>query len=89
MNGKRRFSTGNKTVDAVGRMHFHGNIVPSAWYETIVKDTAGCDSIAMLILADIVYWYRPTEVRDEQTGEVVWYSAASGPAKLAARRFRT
>ena len=71
MDGKRRFSTGNKTVDAVGRMHFHGNIVPSAWYETIVKDTAGCDSIALLILADIVYWYRPTEVRDEQTGEVV------------------
>ena len=71
MDGKRRFSTGNKTVDAVGRMHFHGNIVPSAWYETIVKDTAGCDSIAMLILADIVYWYRPTEVRDERTGEVV------------------
>lgn len=74
MDGKRRFSTGNKTVDAVGRMHFSGNIVPSAWYETIVKDTAGCDSIALLILADIVYWYRPTEVRDEQTGEVIGMS---------------
>ena len=71
MDGKRRFSTGNKTVDAVGRMNFHGNIVPSAWYQTIVKDSAGCDSIALLILADIVYWYRPTEVRDEESGEVV------------------
>ena len=71
MDGKRRFSTGNATVDAGGRMHFSGNIVPSAWYETIVKDTAGCDSIALLILADIVYWYRPTEMRDEQTGEVI------------------
>lgn len=71
MDGKRRFSTGNKTVDAVGRMHFHGNIVPNSWYQTIVKDSAGCDSIALLILADIVYWYRPTEVRDEVSGEVV------------------
>ncbi len=26
-----------------------------------------------MFLADIVYWYRPTEVRDELTGQIVGY----------------
>ena len=27
--------------------------------------------MAITILADLVYWHRPTEVRDERTGEVI------------------
>ena len=28
--------------------------------------------LAINILADIVYWYRPMEIRDEMTGDVTW-----------------
>lgn len=67
-----KYSTGNATVDAVGRMSITGNVIPQSWYKTITKDTTGKPYLAaIVILADIVYWYRPTEVRDESTGETI------------------
>ena len=65
------YSTGNKTVDAVGEMNLTGNIIPEAWYRTITKNGKPC-SLAILLLADIVYWYRPTEHRDETTQNVIY-----------------
>jgi len=46
-----------------------GNVIPQSWYKTIVKPTGKPYVEAIMILADIVYWYRPTEVRDETTGQ--------------------
>lgn len=66
-----KYSTGNATVDAVGRMSITGNVIPQSWYKTIRKDTGKPYLAAIVILADIVYWYRPTEVRDEGTGETI------------------
>lgn len=72
MNSPNKYSTGNATVDAVGRMSISGNVIPQSWYRTITKETTGKPYLAaIVILADIVYWYRPTEVRDESTGETV------------------
>lgn len=65
------YSTGNKIVDAVGEMNLTGNIIPEAWYLTIRKNGKPC-SLAILLLADIVYWYRPTEHRDEMTQNVTY-----------------
>ncbi len=50
-----------------------GNVVPMAWFKTITFDNGKPDTNAILILSDIVYWYRPTEVRDERTGSVIGY----------------
>lgn len=66
-------NTGNKIVDKVGEMNFSGNIIPQSWYSTIKKETGKPYLTAIIILADIVYWYRPTEIRDEQTGQVKEY----------------
>lgn len=60
-------STKNPIVDAVGKLNLTGNIVPESWYYTIVNDKGKTNPLAILILADIVYWYRPTEERDETT----------------------
>ncbi len=63
-------STGNSIVDAVGRINFTGNIIPEAWYKTIINEKGKVHFIAINILADLVYWYRPTEIRDEHSNIV-------------------
>lgn len=65
-----KYSTGNKIVDAVGEMNFTGNVIPEAWYHTITNQARKPCPLAILLLADIVYWYRPTEKRDETTQNV-------------------
>ena len=60
-------STENPIVDAVGKMNLTGNIIPESWYHTIINENGKTNTLAILILADIVYWYRPTEERDETT----------------------
>lgn len=67
----RYFTTENTTVDAVGEINFSGNITPQIWYKTIITEKGKPHYLAISILSDIVYWYRPTEVRDERSGSVV------------------
>lgn len=62
------FSSGNVIVDSLYAVKFSGNIVPVNWYKTIVNEKGKTQITAINILADIVYWYRPTVERDEQTG---------------------
>ena len=73
------------TVLEMGQLHFSGNIVPHTWYQHLVKEKkhrAGNDQVgtftypyleAIVILSDICYWYRPKEIRDEDTGHVLRY----------------
>lgn len=64
------YSSGNRTVDAMGQFNVSGNIIPATWFKTIVSEKGKPYLNAIVILSDIVYWYRPTEVRDEKTGEI-------------------
>lgn len=65
------YSTGNRIVDEVGRINISGNIIPMVWFRAIRYPNGKPNVNAIIILADIVYWYRPTEIRDEITGQVV------------------
>lgn len=67
------FSTGNETVDRLSRIQITGNVIPSAWYRTIRKETGKPYLNAIVILSDIVYWYRAAEVRDEGSGQLLGY----------------
>ena len=60
-------TSGNPIVDQVATMNLTGNIIPESWYHTIINENGKTNTLAILILADIVYWYRPTEERDETT----------------------
>ena len=64
------FDTGSETVNRMCRLQFTGNVIPSTWYHTIKKETGKPNLNAIIILADIVYWYRPVEIRDEVTGQL-------------------
>ena len=67
----RFFSSGSEIVDQVGQMSIVGNMIPSIWYKTIVNEKGKTQYLAITILADIVYWYKPEEVRDERSGMVI------------------
>ena len=74
MNGC--YTTGNSIVDEMAKIRITGNIVNPNWFKTILYENGKPNLNAIVILADIVYWHRPTEISDEETGEqmLVYYS---------------
>jgi len=67
-----------KIILEVKKLNISGNVVPIKWFKTIRRESK--DGIigkpyllAINILSDIVYWYRPKEVRDELTGDFIRY----------------
>ena len=63
------------------KLNITGNVIPMAWYQSIRrKDRHPCGPdegkpylAAIILLSDIVYWYRPREVRDSVSGMVIGY----------------
>ena len=72
MNHTIVIKTGNPIVDEIGTLNISGNVIPEAWYHTITNENGKVNCLAIHILADIVYWYRPTEHRDESTLSVTY-----------------
>ena len=64
-------TSGNPAVDMMGSIRITGNITDLEWYKHIRKPSGKPNHLAVSILSDIVYWYRPTDVRDENTGFVI------------------
>ena len=64
-------TSGNIIVDAMGSVNITGNVIPAVWYRTITKENGKPYLLAIVILADIVYWYRPSEVRDQGSGHIL------------------
>lgn len=60
-------------VDEIGKINFVGNIIPHTWYQSkLLRHESGkINDVAVTLLGDIIYWYRPTVVRDEDTGQVI------------------
>ena len=63
-------------VEAIGELHFEGNIIPHSWYQhpllrSDAKKRPKPHNVAIHLLADTIYWYRPMIIRDETTGRVI------------------
>jgi hypothetical protein len=58
-------------VTEIGEIHFEGNIIPHSWFNYIKLPSGKSDVNGILILAEIVYWYRPIIDNDEHTGQRV------------------
>ena len=67
------YRTGNETVDRLSKLQITGNVIPAAWYRTIRRETGKPYLNAIVILSDIVYWYRASEIRDEGSGQLLGY----------------
>jgi hypothetical protein len=61
----------NPVAQKITQLKLEGNIIPNSWYQHITFENGKADLLAISILADIVYWYRLVEVRDETTGRTV------------------
>ena len=82
------------SVVAMKEIVMSGNIIPNTWYDSIRKPVKisghGITTHekdrpyleAIIILSDIVYWYRPTEVRDEVTGKTIGWRKKFAADKL-------
>lgn len=63
-------TSGVRIVDEMMKFNATGNVIPAQWYKTITKENGKPNLNAIILLSDIVYWYKPTIVRNEATGEV-------------------
>jgi hypothetical protein len=55
----------------MNRVSFTGNVIPHSWYQKLKFASGKANLAAIVVLAEICYWYRPVEVRDESTGELL------------------
>lgn len=58
-------------VLAVGELNISGNVTPLSWYQVLRRPDGKPYDVAITLLGDIVYWYRPVEVRDEVSGKLL------------------
>lgn len=71
---KRKLSDAEKHLAGVS---IEGNIIPLRWFQVVGTNNRygqfKSNLLAINIMAEIVYWYRPVPVRDESTGEFSGY----------------
>ena len=65
------YKSGSPIVDQMEKVRITGNVIHPNWYKNILYENGKPNLNAITILADIVYWHRPTEIRDEETGEQI------------------
>lgn len=65
------YSTGHTVVDQIGSLNIEGNVIPTNWFNTFKLENGKPDTNAVILLSEIVYWHRPTTVRDEDTGQII------------------
>ena len=59
-------------VTEIGGLNFKGNVVDHEWFNYITFSNGKPHIVAIMILSEIVYWYRPTVIRDEVDGKVTY-----------------
>ncbi|QLE46464.1 hypothetical protein FD723_40340 (plasmid) [Nostoc sp. C052] len=60
------YNSGDRLVDAIAQINFQGNLIPKSWFSHVkYTNTRGeyCDYLAVNILSEVVYWYRPKVIK--------------------------
>ena len=60
-------------VKSIGSLNFEGNVIPIEWFSSIRLPNEKPDLISIVLLSDIIYWYRPSIIRDEISGKIISY----------------
>lgn len=61
----------SEEITRMSKLKLEGNVIDNGWLENLKLKSGKTDMIGIMILSEIVYWYRPTIIRDEDTGEVL------------------
>jgi len=56
----------------IGEINLSGNVIPDEWYNHLRKDTEKPHTTAIIILAEIVYWYRPQKIKNTVDNSVTY-----------------
>lgn len=59
------------TLASLSQLNIQGNIIPHTWFSKITFENNKPDLLGIMILAEVLYWYRPVEIRDEKTGALL------------------
>jgi hypothetical protein len=70
----------NKQYKTIHPPILTGNITPNDWYEKFTNNRGRPDLSLISVLSEIVYWYRPKKVKDNQTGNVIYVNKFLGNA---------
>lgn len=61
----------NYILKELSRFELQGNIIDQGWFEHLVNESGKVQPNAIFVLSEIVYWYRPTLVFDEDTSAII------------------
>lgn len=64
-------NSGNEIVDKTSTLQI--GYQNSNWYKTLKSEKGNTNFLAVSMLQDFIYWYKWTEIRDENTGNVIYY----------------
>jgi len=70
----------NKQYKIIHHPILTGNITPHDWYEKFTNSQGKPDLSLISVLSEIVYWYRPKRIKDNQTGNVNYINKFIGDA---------
>ena len=71
-----------ETVNAIGTINFQGNVIPQSWFGFVKLKSGKPDVVAIILLAEFIYWYRPTEIFDDETKKVTGWKKKFDADKL-------
>jgi len=77
---KLKKTVANKQYKTIHPPILTGNITPSDWYEKFTNSRGRPDLSLISVLSEIVYWYRPKKVKDNQTGKITYVNKFLGDA---------
>ncbi len=62
----------SKAVSEIGELNLKGNLVDHEWFNRITFSNGKPHIVAIMVLSEVVYWYRPTVIRDEINGKITY-----------------
>ena len=68
----------NKQYNTIYHPILTGNITPNDWYEKFTNSRGKPDLSLISVLSEIVYWYRPKKIKDNQTGNITYVNKFLG-----------
>lgn len=72
------FAPTEETINKVANLKFYGHIIPFSWFKHLKKENGTPYLEAMILLAYIVFWYKPAPVFDEKGNLIGWKKRFKG-----------
>jgi hypothetical protein len=77
---KLKKTVANKQYKDIHCSILTGNVTPNDWYEKFTNSRGKPDLSLISVLSEIIYWYRPKRMKDNQTGNITYVNKFLGDA---------